>query len=97
MQMPGRAFSVYQTFKLLFLTLKWIREMLGWGRAVTCMWGDRFPVSSGTSWLSSAACMLCLEMFLWQLSKNSVLGSPVNRCGGEGWPVVRPRLGDMGF
>lgn len=39
--------------------------MLGWGRAVTCVRGDRFPISSRTSWLCSPECMLCLEIFSW--------------------------------
>lgn len=48
--------------------------MLGLGRAVTCVWGNHFPVSSGTSWLSSTECTLCLEILLWAAEQELCSG-----------------------
>ena len=62
------------------------------------MQGDRFPISSGTSWLPSATRTLCLEMFLWATEQElSSQQPPANRCGAERRAVGRPRHWDSGF
>lgn len=68
---------------MTLLTLNWVREMCGWGRAVPRMRGDRFPVSNRTNWLSSAGCTPCLKMFCGQLRKNSS-GQPREQMWGRG-------------
>lgn len=78
MQMSWQDLQSLLKIKMTFL-LKWV-----WGRAVTCMQGDRFPISSRTSWLPSATCTLCFEMFLWATEQElSSQQPPGNRCGAE--------------
>lgn len=48
------------------------------------MWGDRFPISHGASWPSSAECTLCLEVFLWAAEQELCSGQPSEQMGSGG-------------
>ena len=78
MQMPCQDLPSLPKIKMTFF-LKWVRR-----RAVTCVRGDRFPISSRTSWRPSATRTRCLEMFLWATEQElSSQQPPANRCGAE--------------